>query len=89
MAGEYTIEYDFDHDKYKVYEWSVYSKNSVLAGQTMKRFVDWFDTEFAARQAHPTATVSTRSAHNTFSHLPSEADPVPGGMFPDDIDEGT
>lgn len=88
MAGEYTIEYDFDHDEYKVYEWGVYEKNSVLAGQTMKRFVTWFETEAAAREAYPTAEVGSRSAHNTFSHLPCESDPVAGGMFLDDVDDG-
>ena len=88
MANEYTIEFKDDYGKWSVYEWSIYPRGSVLAGQNCKRFVTWFDTEEKALAAYPKADVGYRSAHNTYSHLPGEDDPVPGGMYPDDIDDG-
>lgn len=72
-------------EKWAVYEWGVYEQSSVLAGQTRKRFVTWFDTQEEAQAAYPNAEVGYRSAHNTYNHLPGENDPVPGGMYPDDI----
>ena len=74
--------------KFAVYHWGVYERSSVLAGQTKKRFVDWFDSEAEALAAYPGAEIGYRSAHNTYSHLPGPDDPVPGGMYPDDIDDG-
>jgi len=60
----------------------------VLAGQTLKRFIESFPTMEAAQAAYPQA----RTGHAlldpevTLSHLPGENDPVPGGMYPDDIE---
>ena len=68
-----------------VYGFGTYPRSSVLAGQTMKRFLAGFDTEAEALAAYPNADVGYRSAHNTYDHLPGEDDPVPGGMYPDDI----
>ena len=82
--AEHTIEFDDHYNKYKVYEWGIYEQNSVLAGQTKKRFVTWFDTLEEARSVYPGADYRHRSAHNTYNHLPGEDDPVPGGMYPDD-----
>lgn len=85
--SDYSIEAkDSPHgEKWAVYEWGVYPQSSVLAGQTMKRFVEWFDQLRCAQDKYPDAPVGYRDAHNTYSHLPGEDDPVPGGMYPDDI----
>ena len=72
-----------------VYGWGTYSESSVLAGQAMKVFLEGFDTVEEALRAYPKAEVGFRDAHNTYNHLPSEDDPVPGGMYPDDIDPGS
>lgn len=71
-------------EKYAVYGWGTYPSHSVLAGQTKKQFITWFDSEAEALAAYPQAEVGYRSAHNTYSHLPGENDPVPGGRYPDD-----
>lgn len=84
MAKEHTIEFDYMYSKYKVYEWGTYDRNSVLAGQTKKRFVTWYDTLGEARSIYPDAEYGYRDAANYFNHLPGEDDPVPGGMYPDD-----
>lgn len=73
---------------YAVYKWGTYPDHSVLAGQTEKRFVISYDTLEKAKADYPDADVGYRSAHNTFGHLPSEDDPVAGGMYPDDYDDG-
>lgn len=60
---------------YSVYEWGRYARNSVLAGQRKKQYIDGFDTLEDAQEAYPTATVCAyRSANNTFSHLPDGPD---------------
>lgn len=68
-----------------VYGFGVYPESSVLAGQTMKRFVDSFETLEDAQKAYPQARVGHRSAHNSVAHLPGPDDPVEGGAYPDDI----
>lgn len=68
--------------------WGTYPRNSVLAGQPMKVFLDNFPNEDEARAAYPSAEGFTNrwtEPTNTFNHLPGENDPVPGGMYPDDI----
>ena len=72
---------------YAVYEFGVYPRSSVLAGQTRKRFLDQFDQLRSAMDAYPDAEVSdsVRDPCNSFGHLPGEDDPVPGGRYPDDI----
>lgn len=85
MKPEFSIEFKSGfRDHWAVYEWGVYPRSSVLAGQSRKRFVKSFDSEEAARAAYPDAEVGYRSAHNYYDHLPGEDDPVPGGMYPDD-----
>ncbi len=68
--------------------WGTYPKHSVLAGQPMKVFLDNFPTEAEARAKYPQAggfsSVWTEP-QVSLNHLPSENDPVPGGMYPDDI----
>lgn len=69
-----------------VYGFGTYPRSSVLAGQTMKRYLAGFATEAEARAAYPEAEadVGYRDPCNTYDHLPGEDDPVPGGMYPDD-----
>ena len=68
--------------------WGVYEDGSVLAGQAKKVFLDNFPTEEEARTAYPAATHFSHrllEPRVSLSHLPGEDDPVPGGMYPDDI----
>jgi hypothetical protein len=71
-----------------VYGWGTYPASSVLAGQAMKCFIDSFPDVEAALKEYPTATASSKYTEPQVSlnHLPGEDDPVPGGMYPDDID---
>lgn len=66
-------------------------RSSVLAGQTLTCWLDNYEDEVAARAAHPECGEGFTSKWTTpqvsLSHLPSEDDPVAGGMYPDDIDE--
>lgn len=67
--------------------WGTYPDNSVLAGQSMKVFIDNFETEADARNAYPQAegfSSAWTEPQVSLSHLPGENDPVPGGMYPDD-----
>lgn len=86
--SEYTIEPSrAPLDGVTVYEWGFYGRGSVLAGQRRKAFVDHFNSVEEALKKYPKAEVlgGRRSANNYFNHLPGEDDPVPGGMYPDDI----
>lgn len=74
-----------------VYGWGEYGRSSVLAGQPMKRGLDHFDNAddamavygidmgFSSKWTEPQVSLS---------HLPGENDPVAGGMYPDDINDG-
>jgi len=67
--------------------WGVYEKGSVLEGQSKKVFLDNFETEDEARRAYPLAgsfSSAWTDPQVSLSHLPSENDPVPGGMYPAD-----
>jgi len=76
--------------------WGTYPRGSVLAGQSMKCFLDNVPDEAAAR-AWITDKVGALTARQvmfsngftepqvSLSHLPGENDPVAGGMYPDDI----
>lgn len=70
--------------------WSTHGKGSVLEGQPMKCFLDNFKTEEEARAAHPEAQEFSNvwaEPKVSLNHLPGENDPVPGGMYLDDIPE--
>lgn len=70
---------------------STYPESSVLAGQTMKVFLDTFDSVEDAQTQYPLAVNfynKWTGAVNTFNHLPGEDDPVAGGMSPDDLSDG-
>lgn len=63
-------------------------ESSVLAGQVVRCFIDNYDTEEEALKAYPDAngfTSKWTEPQVSLSHLPDENDPVPGGMYPDDI----
>jgi hypothetical protein len=89
MKKEYDY-YTLRHSKYggiDVLGWSTYPKGSVLEGQPMKVFLGAFDTEEEAKKAYPQATSYSSvwtEPQVSLNHLPSENDPVPGGMYPDD-----
>lgn len=65
---------------------------SVLAGQTLTCFVDNFPTEEEAVAVYPETdekwTSPMTAPQVSVAHLPGEVDPVPGGMYPDDYDDG-
>ena len=83
--------YTLRHSQYggvDVLGWGTYPRGSVLAGQPMKVFLDAFPTEEAARAAYPQAerfSSAWTDPQVSLSHLPGPDDPVPGGMYPDDI----
>jgi len=72
MKTDWTIEYSEEYRWYSVYEFGVYPRSSVLAGQTMKSFRDSYDTLEDAQAAHPQAKVGYRDPMNTFDHLSDE-----------------
>lgn len=70
-----------------VYGWGLYPQDSVLAGQARRVFLGNFPTEAAAQAAFPRATTYGDfwlGPRASLMHLPSESDPVAGGMYPDD-----
>lgn len=73
-----------------VYGWGTYPAHSVLAGQAMKCFLDSFEDVDDALAAYPQAKPSSAwtEPQVSLSHLPGEDDPLPGGAWPDDIDDG-
>lgn len=83
----YTLQYK-SMNGWCVYGWSTYPEHSVLAGQPQKCFIDSYgEDKEAAEAAYPQAKLSNQWAEPqvSLSHLPGEDDPVPGGMYPDDI----
>lgn len=73
-----------------VYGWGVYEKSSVLSGQPMKKFLVTFESEAEAKAVYGDMNFSSKwtEPQVSVSHLPGENDPVPGGMYPDDIGGG-
>tara|TARA_R100000306_G_C4335856_1_gene122707 strand:- start:313 stop:585 length:273 start_codon:yes stop_codon:yes gene_type:complete len=67
----HTIEPD-GYGQVSVYEWGIYERSSVLAGQQKKSRVDGFETVAQALVAYPKADVmgGKVSANNTVDHLP-------------------
>jgi hypothetical protein len=63
-------------------------RHSVLAGQVLRHFIDNYESEEAALKAHPDAEGYSSKFTDppvSLNHLPGEDDPVPGGMYPDDL----
>lgn len=88
MKYEFTIEEKEDYRgrlEFAVYRWSIYPPSSVLAGQNCKQYMASYNTIAQAFAEFPLATFGYRDACNYYNHLPGEDDPVPGGMYPDDI----
>ena len=85
--------YTLRHSKYggvDVLGWGVYPRGSVLEGQPRKVYLDNFEDEESARRVYPKAEGFSSAGTEpqvSLSHLPSEDDPVPGGMYPDDWDD--
>jgi len=69
-----------------VYGWGTYT-TGVLKGNPMKKFLASFNTEAEAKAVYGDMNFSSKWTEPTvsLSHLPGEDDPVPGGMYPDDI----
>lgn len=65
----------YSRAEYGVYEYSVYPRTSVLAGQTRRVFVDSFKTLGEAVAAYPTAVESGPGyAPPYLGHLPDDGD---------------
>jgi len=88
MNEKYTIEPSRYDNSVTVYEWGVYPRSSVLAGQTRKQFVDSYEDQEEALKAYPGAEIheSRVSAHNTFHHLEDEDGNL--GPSPHDLSYG-
>ena len=88
-----TMKYDYmtveanRYGQFSVHGWGTYPRGSVLAGQPMKVFITMFPTLEEAQKAYPKAKPShpLMQPQVSLAHLPGEDDPVPGGMYPDDI----
>jgi hypothetical protein len=80
-------------ENYRVYLWGVYPPSSVLAGQERRVYLieGTLSACRAALAKRPdrlkVEQLEGRSMrpHISLAHLPGEDDPVPGGMYPDDI----
>lgn len=70
QGKDLTIEFSDEYKWWSLYEFGVFERTSVLAGQTMKTFKDKYDTLEEAQKANPTAKVGYRDPMNTFNHLP-------------------
>ena len=80
----------------RVYVWGTYQRGSVLEGQPYRGYIGEYATRDEALAAlyarHPGLKVEdldqpSSKPEVSLNHLPGEDDPVPGGMYPDDIGE--
>lgn len=85
----YTMRVEPDGSVF-VYGWGTYERSSVLAGQAQKINLGHFDTPEAAQALYGSMEFSSKwtEPQVSLNHLPDENDPVPGGMYPDDIGGG-
>jgi hypothetical protein len=75
------------HGGVDVIGFKVMPESSVLAGQTIACFINAYINEELALRDYPDAQGTTSEwivPPVSVNHLPSEDDPVAGGMFPDD-----
>ncbi len=82
----YTLRRNSD-ETVDVLEWSEYT-SGVLEGQPKKTYKGTFSTVEKAQEEYPGATQFSSKwtePRVSLNHLPDENDPVPGGMYPDDI----
>ncbi len=73
-----------------VHGFGTYESSSVLAGQSQKVRLDFFDTREAALEVYPEAENGNDFSDPQVSvaHLPGENDFVAGGAYPDDYEDG-
>lgn len=73
-----------------VYGWGVYNRSSVLAGQAMKKGLEYFDTAEEAIAVYGDMNFSSKwtEPQVSLNHLPGENDFVAGGAYPDDWNDG-
>jgi len=70
--SSWTIEHSDEYPHWSVYEFGIYPRSSVLAGQDMKSFRESYPTLEEAQAAHPEAIVGYRDPMNYFDHLSDE-----------------
>ena len=81
----YTLQYDGTHTV-SAYGWSTYERNSVLAGQPKKQWLESYDTEEDARKDYPDAQFSSKwtEPQVSLNHLPGPDDYDPQENWPND-----
>jgi hypothetical protein len=77
----YTMTQDGDY--WNVYGWSVYDKNSVLAGQPRKVFLESYETSEEVERNYPGVTPSNRWTEPEVSvgHAPANYYASDGGFY--------
>lgn len=62
--------------QYGVYEYGVYPRHSVLAGQQQRVFLDSYDTLEEAQRAYPNAQIASDTGYTppSLEHLPDDGD---------------
>ena len=90
LTVEAKREYPESAPRFHVYGWGKYEPRSVLVGQPRKAWLNDFATPEEALAAYPQATLSHHLLEPKISlaHLPGPDDPVPGGSYPDDRQDG-
>lgn len=80
LMNEIKIEYPcagatYNHPEYGVYQYSIYPRSSVLAGQTRRIFLDRFPTLEEAQAAFPDAELVGCGYQPPYlGHLPDDGD---------------
>ena len=65
----------YHNDEYGVYEYSIYPRSSVLAGQTRRVFLDSFTTLEEAKKEYPEAELTSSCYQEPYlNHLPDDGD---------------
>ena len=65
----------YSHPEYGVYQYGVYPRSSVLAGQTRRVFLDRFPTLEEAQKAYPEAELTGSCYKEPYlNHLPDDGD---------------
>lgn len=65
----------YNNDEYGVYQYSVYPRSSVLAGQTRRMFIDSFKTLDEACKEYPAAVITGSCYQPPYlGHLPDDSD---------------
>lgn len=92
--GKAPIEwYEKRHDKYgggiDVIGWYTIT-TGVLKGQMGKAYCETYQSEEMAEAVYGPMNWNSPylEPSQSLAHLPGEEDPVPGGMYPDDWDDG-